>query len=372
MTLRTPLCDRLGIEVPILQSGMGGVAGPELVAEVSRAGGLGILAGLELPPEKIREGIRAVRRLTDRPFGVNLWLHTEMRPPLDMATIPEDQVRAVQDTLNGFRARLGLPARHERPSSLPDVIDAGIEVILEERVPVFSIALGSPGADLVARCHARGTRVIAMVGSVADARTVAAAGVDALVAQGTEAGGHRSTWTRAPSRDDGAIATMTLVPQVVDAVRMPVIAAGGIADGRGLVAALALGAQGVLLGTRFIATRESSVPEFRKKAVLEAESDATTLTQSVTGLWARYTRNTFVREYDASGAPVLPALVQNHAAADIFREAGRRQDADWLPMATGQSAGMIHDLPGAGEVVAAIVREARSVLDALARSRASA
>ena len=125
----------------------------------------------------------------------------------------------------------------------------------------------------------------------------------------------------------------------------------------------------MLLGTRFIATRESAVPEFRKKAVLEAESDATTLTQSVTGLWARYTRNTFVREYDASGAPVLPALVQNHAAADIFREAGRRQDADWLPMATGQSAGMIHDLPGAGEVVAAIVREARSVLDALAGIR---
>ncbi len=367
MTLRTPLCDVLGIEVPILQSGMGGVAGPELVAEVSKAGGLGILAGLELSPDKIREGIRAVRRLTDRPFGVNLWLHTEMRPPLDMATIPESQVRAVQDVLNGFRERLELPTVHARPSSLPDVIDAGIEVILEERVPVFSIALGDPGAELVRRCHARGTKVIAMIGSVDDARTVAAGGVDALVAQGTEAGGHRSSWVRKPSRDDGAISTIALIPQVVDAVRIPVIAAGGIADGRGLVAALALGAQGAMLGTRFIATRESAVPEFRKKAVLEAESDATTITQSVTGLWARYLRNTFVAEYDASGAPVLPALVQSHAAGDIFRDAARRQDPNWLPMATGQSAGLIRDVPGAGEVVDSIIREARAVLDVLGR-----
>jgi nitronate monooxygenase len=367
MTLRTPLCDVLGIEHPILQSGMGGVAGPELVAEVSNAGGLGILAGLELPPDKIREGIRAVRRLTSRPFGVNLWLQSEMRPPLDMASVPEAQVRAVQDTLNGFRARLGLPAQHARPASLPDVIDAGIEVILEERVPVFSIALGDPGAALVRRCHARGTKVIAMVGSVDDARTVAAAGVDAVVAQGTEAGGHRSTWIKKASREEGAIATMTLIPQVVDAVRVPVIAAGGIADGRGLVAVLALGAQGALLGTRFIATRESAVPEFRKKAVLEAESDATTITDSVTGLWARYLRNTFVAAYDASGAPVLPALVQSHAAGDIFKHAARREDPAWLPMATGQSAGLIRDVPGAGEVVAAMVREARAVLAMLGR-----
>jgi nitronate monooxygenase len=356
MTLRTPLCDQLGIEVPIFQSGMGGVAGPELVAEVGKAGGLGILAGLEQPPEKIREGIRAVRRLTDRPFGVNLWLHTEMRPPVDMATIPEAQVRAVQDTLNGFRRQLGLPETHVRPASLPDVIDAGIEVVIEERVPVFSIALGDPSAELVRRCHDRGVKVIAMVTGVEDARTLAGRGVDAIVAQGTEAGGHRSTWLRKASRDEGAVSTMVLVPQVVDAVRVPVIAAGGIADGRGLAAALALGAQGAMLGTRFIATRESAVPEFRKKAVLEAESDATTITQSATGLWARYLRNTYVDAYDASGAPVLPALVQSRAAADIFREAARREDPSWLAMATGQSAGLVRDL-----------REARAVLDALGR-----
>jgi nitronate monooxygenase len=367
VTLRTPLCDVLGIEVPVLQSGMGGVAGPELVAAVSQAGGLGILAGLELPPERIRESIRAVRRLTDRPFGVNLWLHGEMRPPLDMAAVPDRQVAAVQAVLNGFRERLGLPPSHARPASLPDVIDAGIEVILDERVPVFSIALGDPGADLVRRCHGRGVKVIAMVGNVADARTVATSGLDALVAQGTEAGGHRSTWARLPSRDDGAVSTMALVPQVVDAVRVPVIAAGGIADGRGLAAALALGAQGVMLGTRFVATREATVPEFRKKAVLEAESDATTITRSVTGLWARYLRNTYVSEYDASGAPVLPALVQSQAAGDIFRDAARREDPAWLPMATGQSAGLVRDLPGAADVVASIVREARAVLEGLGR-----
>ena len=365
MSLRTPLCDLLGIDYPIVQSGMGGVAGPELVAEVSKAGGLGIIAGLELPPDRVREAVRAVRRLTDRPFGVNLWLHSEMRPPIDMSSIPEARVRAVQNTLNGFRERLGLPATQARPASLPDIIDAAFEVVLEERVPVFSIALGNPSADMVRRCHERGMKVIAMVGSVEDARTVVGAGVDAVVAQGSEAGGHRSTWVKT-SRAEG-VATVALVPQVVDAIRAPVIAAGGIADGRGLVAALALGAQGVMLGTRFVATRESAAPEFRKKAVLEAESEATTLTDSVTGLWARYLRNTFVAEYDASGAPVLPALVQAHAAQDIFAAAARRQDPAWLPMATGQSVGLIRDLPGAGEVVETIVREAGAVLAGLAR-----
>jgi len=116
MSLRTPLCDLLGIDYPIVQSGMGGVAGPELVAEVSKAGGLGIIAGLELPPDRVREAVRAVRRLTDRPFGVNLWLHSEMRPPIDMSSIPEARVRSVQNTLNGFRERLGLPATQARPS----------------------------------------------------------------------------------------------------------------------------------------------------------------------------------------------------------------------------------------------------------------
>ena len=198
--LRTALCDLLGIEYPVLQSGMGRVAGPDLVAEVCRAGGLGILAGLGLAPDELRQGIRRVRELTDRPFGVNLWLHTELRPPVDPAGIPEARLHAVQSVLNGFRARLHLPPSWARPTAVPDMIAAAFAVILEERVPVWSIGLGDPGPDMVRRSHERGVKVVAMVATVSDALVVAASGVDAIVAQGGEAGGHRSTWVKPASR----------------------------------------------------------------------------------------------------------------------------------------------------------------------------
>jgi nitronate monooxygenase len=365
MNLRTPLCDRLGLTYPILQSGMGGVAGPDLVAEVSNAGGLGILAGLNQTPEQVRTDIRKVRSLTDRPFGVNLWLHPDLRPPVDVRTIPAATIGAARAALDTIRGGLGLPASGAPPTTGPDVVEAAIEVILEERVPVFSIALGDPGPELVRRCHERGIAVMAMVKSVADARTVERSGVDVVVAQGAEAGGHRSEWTKSAGPAE-AVATLVIVPQIVDAVRVPVVAAGGIADGRGVVAALALGAQGALLGTRFVVTRESLIAEFRKKSVLEADSDATVVTDSVSGLWARYLKNAYIEAYARSGAPVLPVHVQTRFAQDIFSEGARRHDAAWVPLTTGQSAGLIHDLPGAGEVVAAIVREASAVLARLA------
>jgi nitronate monooxygenase len=367
MTLRTPLCDLLGIEYPIVQSGMGGVAGPDLVAEVSKAGGLGIVATLNVSPDKVREAIRSVRAATDRPFGANQFMPDALRPPTDPAAVPAATLADVQSTLNGFRRRLGLPMTTALPPAVPDVIDATFEVILEERVPVWSIGLGRPSAEMVQRCHARGIKVMAMVTTVEAARELEALGVDILVAQGGEAGGHRSAWIKPRSPQEVSVGTMALVPQMVDAVRVPVLAAGGIADGRGLVAALALGAAGVLLGTRFVATRESGVPEFQKKALLESEGSATVVSDSITGLWARYIRNTYIDEYDASGAPVLPALVQSRAAQDLFAHAAKQADPAWFPMPTGQSVGLIHNLPGAAEVLERIVKEARVVLDGLAK-----
>ena len=367
MTLRTPLCDVLGIEYPIVQSGMGGVAGPDLVAEVSKAGGLGIVAGLNLTADQVREAIRRVRAATGRPFGVNLFMPDQLLPPVDPATIPPETVRAVQGTMNGFRARLGLPTITAQPPAVPDLIPAAFEVILDERPSVFSIGLGNPTPAMVRRCHERDIKVMAMVTTVSDARTVERAGVDVIVAQGAEAGGHRSTWVKPASPQAISIGTLTLVPQVVDAVRVPVVAAGGIADGRGLVAALALGAAGALLGTRFVATREATAPEFQKKVLLEAEAEATTMTDSITGLWARYIRNTYTSEYDASGTPVFPALIQSRSAQDIFGHAGKQAMPEWFPMSTGQSVGLVHDLPGAAEVVERIVREARAVLGRLPR-----
>ena len=361
----TTLCDLLGLRYPVLQSGMGSVAGPELAAEVSRAGGLGIVAGLNVVPDELRRRIRRVRELTDRPFGVNLWLHDELRPPVPVDRIPAATVERVQQTLNGFRHRLGIPSRTAAPPAAPDLVDAAFEVIVDERVPVFSAGVGLPSPEMVRRCHERGVRVVAMVATVADARAAASTGVDALIAQGAEAGGHRSVGTKPAAPEAASVGTLALVPQVVDAVRVPVIAAGGITDGRGLVAALALGAAGILLGTRFVATRESMAPEFWKKRLLEADGAGTTVTDAFSGQWARTLRNTFQAEYRASGAPVLPSLLQTAAARDVYDAAVARQDPEHFPMYAGQGVGLIHDLPGAGEVVEGLVREARAVLAGL-------
>lgn len=363
---RTELCELLGIEYPIVQSGMGGVAGPEMVAEVSRAGGLGVLAGLNVPPDDLRRMIRRVRELTDRPFGVNLWLHPALRPPIDPRSVPDDVVAGAQGQLNRFRERLGLTPTVDRPPAAPDFLGAAIEVLLDERIPVFSTALvGDHDAAMIRRCHERGVKVMTMVATVGDARAAASAGVDVIVAQGGEAGGHRSIGDKPVTPDAQSIATMAIVPVIVDAVRVPVVAAGGIADGRGLIAALALGAGGILLGTRFVATRESMAAEYWKKRLLESDATATTLTDVFSGLWARGLRNRFSEEYRASGAPVLPPLLQRSAASDIYAQAAKQQDGEFSAMWAGQSIGLIHDLPGAGDVVHAIVREARQVLRAL-------
>jgi nitronate monooxygenase len=356
---RTSITDLLGIEVPILQSGMNRVAGPELAAEVSNAGGLGILAALRLGGEELRRQIRRLRELTDRPFGVNHWLHPEVQTPVDPKTIPEERLREVQGTLNHFRERLGLPEKWERPPGLPDVLDEAFEVVLEEKVPVWSVGVGDPGSERVRRCHERGIKVIAMATTVEDSKALAASGVDAIVAQGGEAGGHRSVWVQGRS-PEAAVGTLVLVPQVVDAVSVPVIAAGGIVDGRGLLAALALGAGGVMLGTRFVATRESMAPEAWKRALLEKDGSETSITNVFTGLYARVVHNSYVDEYAAAGAPLLPALIHYHAAQDIYTAAASKGDGEHFPLYSGQGLGLIHDLPGATEVVARIVEEART------------
>jgi len=355
----TRLCAALGIQHPIVQSGMSRVAGPELVAAVSNAGGLGILAALRLSPDELRAQIARIRELTERPFGVNLWLHPGVTQPAAPESIEPPALAAAQQRLNEIRARLDLPASNAAPARFPELVQRNFEVILDERVPVWSIGLGNPGAAMVVRCHERGIKVMAMVTNVADARAVSEAGVDYVVAQGTEAGGHRSNWTE--GADEAG--TMVIVPKIVDAVRQPVIAAGGIVDGRGLVAALALGAGAVMLGTRFIATRESIAPPFFKDAVLAAGPGTTVLTAAFTGLPMRTLRNRFTAEYGE--APVLPAMLQSSAAEDIFKAAAERGAAEYFPMPAGESAGLIDDVPSAGDVVRRIMDEARRVLRVL-------
>jgi nitronate monooxygenase len=315
-----------------------------------------------VPADKLREAIRAVRDRTNRPFGVNLWLSADLRSASAGGEISDDTIQSVQTALNPMRAALGLPPITTRPAPPPDLVSGALDVVLEERVPVLSIAVGNPGAELVARCHGRGIKVIAMVTTVTEASTVQAAGVDAVVAQGAEAGGHWAQFQKTSSPQHGGIGTMALVPQVVDALRIPVIAAGGIADGRGVISAFALGASGVLMGTRFLATRESmAFPSF-KRAVVEESGDATSVTDVFTGRYARVLRNTFSETYSQSNAPVLPFPWHYLVAGDIYRHAFAKDLRDYFPLVAGQSVGLIDNLPAASEVVDAIVREACVVL----------
>jgi nitronate monooxygenase len=354
----------LNIRYPIVQSGMGGVAGPELAAHVSRAGGLGILAGLNVPPDALRAQIRQLRDLAgDAPFGVNLWLHPELQHPIDPARLPAADVAAANTALNAARRMVDVAESNARPAPRPDLLAAAIDVVLDERVPVWSVGLGLPEPDLVSRCHGGDVKVMVMVANVDDARAAAETGVDIIVAQGAEAGGHRSTW-RAGARSD--IGTFALVPEIVDAVGVPVVAAGGIASGRGLVAARALGAAGVLLGTRFVATRESLAPDSWKQAILRSTSDATTVTRAFTGYPARVLRNQFVSDYESTGAPVLPGLLQASLEQEMWTAAKRDNQPDYFPLYAGQSVGTIHDLPAAADVVRSMMDEAREVLRDLA------
>ncbi|MCL5043849.1 MAG: nitronate monooxygenase [Deltaproteobacteria bacterium] len=361
--LRTKLCELLGIEYPVVLAGMGPVASldgastPELAAAVSNAGGLGVLGAAALSPDELNEWIERTRRLTVKPFGVDTLLPS-LAPAsggaIDLgAELPEAHLEFARE----FRRRHGLPeAAVERPAGrgrilARDFFRRQLEVVLDQRVPVYVAGLGDPGV-IVKEAHARGMVVMAIAGAVKHARRFVESGVDAVVAQGTEAGGHT-----------GRIGTMVLVPQVVDAVEpRPVLAAGGIADGRGVAAALALGASGVWCGTPFLATVEAGIDDFQKQALVEANSDDTVVSRSYTGKPVRMLANKWAQEFDASGLKPLALPFQGFVSMPVLYAARRARRADIVPGIAGQSAGVIRRIRPAAEVVEQMVREAAELL----------
>lgn len=358
--LHTPLCDLLGIRFPIIQAGMAGSAStPRLVAAVSNAGGLGVLGAARLPVPKLQEAIRAIRSQTECPFGVNFLL----APP----ETGNQDVAKVQSYLDRFRSELQLAPGQSNLSLPASALADQLEVVFEEKVPVLSVGLGDP-AQLVASAHGAGSRVVAMVTTVEEAVRVAKAGVDVVVAQGAEAGGHRSTFKLGPSGDVPLIGTFALLPAVVEAVDVPVVAAGGIMDGRGLVAALALGAAGVLLGTRFLASRESGVFPAYKERLLEGTEVDTVVTDVFTGRPARALRNRLFEELRRYGPRPLGWPLQALAADDIYSAAEARNKADYFPLLAGQGLRQLKREQRAAEIVAEIIEEANQCL---ARLRAT-
>ena len=317
--MRTRLTDMLGVEHPVMLAGMGGVSYHRLVAAVSEAGGYGTFGASTMGPEELVEELAAARRLTAKPFGVDLL------------------------------------------TAIPGQLDQQVGSVIAGGATAFVAGLGVP-REVVDLLHDKGILVATVCGKVKHAVSAVAAGCDFVVAQGTEGGGHT-----------GTVATMALVPQVVDAVgdRVPVVAAGGLFDGRGLVAALGLGADGVWVGTRFIATPEARAVQGYKDALLGLPEDGTVISRAFTGKTCRVVRNDWTAHFEAHPEELQPFPAQAVAsmragANNLGRDESFAADPRREFMPCGQGVGAVHDLVPAGELVRRMVTEAEAVIDRIA------
>ena len=318
----------LGIEHPIVLGPFGGLSSIALTAAVSEAGGLGGYGLYGYDGDRIRSTIAELREATSRPFAVNIWL------PTGDEVEPDAKHTVFAQTLQPFYDAVGIdvPARPER--YLPP-LDEQLDAIWEAAPPVLSVVFGVPSADVIDEAHRRDIRVVGTATTVAEAVALGEAGVDAVVATGLEAGGHRVSFLR--PAEESLIGTFSLVPQVVDAVDVPVIAAGGIADRRGVAAAFALGASAVQVGTAFLATAESAATAAHRDAIRSTPADATVLTRAMSGRLARGARNRAVRAIEASGT-IAPFPMQNWLTGRFRAAAGEQNLGGLQSLWMGQGA----------------------------------
>lgn len=347
------LLDLFGIAHPILQAPMAGASSTQMAIAVSEAGGLGAIAAAMLTPETLRTELQLVQQATARPVNINFFVH---KPP----TPDADADARWRKRLAAYYHELGLPPDAGAGGPVRAPFDAALcEVILEYKPKVVSFHFGLPDEALVQRLRTAGVVVIGSATSAEEARWLEARGCDAVIAQGAEAGGHRGMFLN----DDIArqAGTMALVPQVVDAVKVPVIAAGGIGDGRGIAAALALGASGVQIGTGFLLTPEAKTTPLHRAALKQAHDNSTTLTNVFTGRPARGIVNRYVREVGpmSPDAPVFPLAA---GAAYPLRAASEPKGAsDFMPLWSGQAPTLAREMPSAA-LVAEWVKETAAVL----------
>ncbi|HYI02110.1 NAD(P)H-dependent flavin oxidoreductase [Hyalangium sp.] len=344
------LAAKLGVEHPIIQAPMGGgITTPELVAAVSNAGGLGSIGASYLPPEDIARQAQAVRALTQGPFAINLFSPL----PAPASTNPAPMLAI----LARYHHQLGLPSPQAAETRLPDFLGQ-VEAVLASAPAVFSFTFGIPPAHVLESFRSRGVLLAGTATTVREARQLEAAGVDLIVAQGSEAGGHRGSF--AGPFEAGMVGTMALVPQIVDAVQLPVIASGGIMDGRGVAAARMLGASGVQLGTAFMTCREAGTAAAHKASLRTARDDATRITRAFTGRPGRMIANEFITALEGSEA-VLPFPAQHYATIALRGAAARQGDTRLMALWAGQGAGLSREL-SASELVRALLVESETII----------
>jgi nitronate monooxygenase len=357
MQLVNSFMQRLVIRYPIIQAPMaGGGDTPELVAAVCEAGALGFIGAAYLTPTQIGEVSRAVRARTSRSFGINLF--APMPAPIEVG-----ELRLALETVAPFYAELGLPAPTPSTISTAQYVpfDEQLTAALASGASAFSFTFGILQTNAIDAIKARGMFLIGTATTVQEAVALQKAGVDAVVAQGSEAGGHRGTFMG--DFEGAMVGTMALVPQVADAVKVPVIASGGIMDGRGIAAALALGASAAQMGTAFLSCDEAGIPVAYKKRILEAGEHETRLTKAFSGRPARGIVNRFMTEVDHPGAShtILPFPIQNALTRPLRIAAGKQNRAEYLSLWAGQGVRMARRQSG-GALVAKLATETEETI----------
>ncbi|HEX2713646.1 MAG TPA: DUF561 domain-containing protein [Candidatus Acidoferrales bacterium] len=357
MAVETVLTRRFGIVHPIIQAPLaGGGDTPELVAAVSNSGALGFIGASYLSPEQITSTAAAVRTRTSRPFGINLFAPL---PPSEAHQSPDRMLAR----LAPYFAELGLPSP-ALPKSTGSSFDEQLAAALESGASCFSFTFGTLPLGAVQAIKARSMFLIGTATTVEEAMALERSGVDAIVTQGSEAGGHRGTF--AGEFTSGMVGTIALVPQVADTVRVPVIASGGIMDGRGIVAALALGASAVQLGTAFLTCHEAGIPDCYKEAILSAHEDQTRITRAFSGRPARGIMNRFMTEIESKHGDdmILPFPLQNSLTRPLRTAAAKQSRAEFLSLWAGQGLRLARR-QSASELVALLAKEVEVTLAAL-------